>query len=566
MSSARVHAGLLAVVIVVSGALVWSVATPMPHIGGDNAGYIALAHGLLTRGAYVEVFDPQGLPHTKYPPVFPGLLALLIAAGARTWAALKLSAAVPTVASAALTFLWARPRLGALGAFAAALLFSISAGVVYYSRWILSDPLFVAFTLLALWAADRTSTESGTGPENRPGLRARWLGLAVAATGLACFTRSAGLPLVLALIGWLAWERRWRSLLTSGVVLCVPLLAWMTRGRGEGVAQYGSEFWLVDPYNPALGTVGLGGLIGRAVGNVVTYAVQHGPAGVVGGAGERWLAVLGVALTVTALAGWALRVRERVGVAELFFPLYGGLIVLWPAVWGGDRFALPLLPLVFVYGAAALAALGGRLAPLLRALLPGLAFAGLFAAAGLQWAHQVRENRICAASIEAGGIWGCYPSPVPSFMAAATWSAASLPEGASVLTRKPRLFYLESGHPSRAFAFTDDPDAQLALADRLGARYVLLDRWDALASRYVAGAVRRRPDAFCWMAGFGRPEEGGAQLLGILAPELRRGGGPADSDVTVGRCPDGYFRDGVRDREVDYSASDTIRLLDEPGS
>jgi 4-amino-4-deoxy-L-arabinose transferase-like glycosyltransferase len=566
VSDERLDAGLLAGVVVVSAALVWSVATPMPHNGGDNAGYIALAHGLLTRGAYVEVFDPEGLPHTKYPPVFPGLLALLIAAGARTWAALKLSAAIPTVASAVLTYLWARPRLGLPGAFAAAVLFSVSAGVVYYSRWILSDPLFLSFTLLALWAADQASRASPDGPDDRPAVRARWLGLAVAATGLAFFTRSAGLPLVLALITWLAWERRWRGLLVSGVVLGVPLLAWMVRGRGEGVAQYGSEFWLVDPYNPGLGTVGWMGLLARAADNFVTYALQHVPTGVVGGVGGAGQAVLGVALTTTALVGWALRVRARPGVAEIFFPLYGGLIILWPAVWGGDRFALPLLPLIFVYGAGAFSALGGRLAPPLRALAPGLAFAALFVTAGVDWAGQVPEKRLCADAVRASGPWGCYPRSVAYFMAAATWSSSALPEGAPVLTRKPRLFYIESGHPSRAFAFSDDPDTQLALADRLGARYVLIDRWDGLAARYVGGAVRKRPDAFCWMAGFGPAEEGGAQLLGILAPQGRRVGASADRDVALVRCPDSYFRDGIRDREVDYSPSDAIRLLDEPGS
>ena len=81
-----------------------------------------------------------------------------------------------------------------------------------------------------------------------------------------------------------------------------------------------------------------------------------------------------------------------------------------------------------------------------------------------------------------------------------------------------------SSHPSRAFPFTDDPADLLALADEVGARYVLLDQWDGLALRNVGGAVRRQPGAFCFVRSFGDPAQGGAQLLGILPLDERRAG------------------------------------------
>jgi hypothetical protein len=68
------------------------------------------------------------------------------------------------------------------------------------------------------------------------------------------------------------------------------------------------------------------------------------------------LAVIGLVLTLLSIAGWAYAWNRRVGPAELFFPLYAGLVLLWPTVWGGDRFALPLYPLMFVYSALALRA------------------------------------------------------------------------------------------------------------------------------------------------------------------------------------------------------------------
>ncbi|HET9949417.1 MAG TPA: glycosyltransferase family 39 protein, partial [Longimicrobiales bacterium] len=156
MSVERTRRPLLLVASVTVGlVLVAGAFDPSPHTGGDNAGYVSLAHGLLTTGSYVETFDPAQAPHTKYPPVFPLALAALMALGARTWVVLKLVAAVSTLAVVGLTYLWAERRVGALPAFLLAVLIAASTGFVYYSHWVLSDALFVALAMAALWALER---------------------------------------------------------------------------------------------------------------------------------------------------------------------------------------------------------------------------------------------------------------------------------------------------------------------------------------------------------------------------------------------------------------------------
>ena len=544
----RVRWGLFGAVVAVSAFVVVTVFHPLPHTGGDNAGYVALAHGLLTEGSYTDVFDPEGLPHTKYPPVFPALLALLIGAGARTWAALKTTAAVGTVAAVAFTHLWAERRVGSLGAFAVALLTALSVGVVYYSQWVLSDPLFLALTFAALYDLQRAD-----GPE----IRVRWLIVGVVAAALAYFTRSAGLPLVLALGGWLAWRRAWRPLTLSAVTLGVPIAAWLFRGRSGGVAQYASEFWMVNPYDPSLGTVGPGGLSGRVAENAVGYLTRHLPLGIVG-ADAPAVALTGLVLTAAAVVGWALRSRERVGPAELFFPLYWAVILLWPPVWSGDRFALPLLPLIFVYGARSLREITRRIPDPAGPTLATVVVLVLLVPAAHDWRRAVAEASACPEDVVAENVWACYGPRVHSFMVAAIWAGGALPDGAAVLTRKPRHFYLQSGVPSRAFAFFEGPEAHLDLAARLEARYVLLDRWDGFAARYVGAAVRDRPAAFCFVRSFGRPETG-AQLLGIRS-------GAAGPDVAaevarLERCPADWTT-GEEPPPERYSSSDRIPLLE----
>ncbi|HUF75875.1 MAG TPA: hypothetical protein VMM35_06335 [Longimicrobiales bacterium] len=546
---------LLGVVLVLETVLVVGAFNPAPHTGGDNAGYVSLAHALLTTGSYTETFDPAGLPHTKYPPVFPALLAALIGLGARTWVALKSTAALSTVAATGLAYLWALGRAGPWVALGVAVLFGASSAVVYYSHWVLSDPLFVALTMAALWALDRdrgaVSGVSSTGTSRG------WLALGVLAAGLAYFTRSAGLPLVAALLVWLARRRRWAPLVGSGLAIGAPALLWWLRGRGAP-GSYATEFWMVDPYQPSLGTIGPAGLVPRALQNLSGYVLGHGPAGVVGERGA-WVSLLGIALAGFALYGWMRAVRTRVGPVELFFPLYVGLILLWPTVWSGDRFALPLYPLVFLYGALALRDLPRRVPQLAANLVAAALVLAMAIPAAASWVREVGTARVCAEAVAVGGAFACWGPRVGAFVAAAEWAGAALPDGAAVLTRKPRIFYVASGVPSRTFPFDPSPDALLALADGVGAGYVLLDEWDGLAGAYVGGAVATQPGAFCFVRSFGRTGAGGAQLLGILPADVRRVARPSGQGVRVEACP----AHGVGGSAApDQSSSTTIPLLE----
>lgn len=547
--SVRLRWILLGAVVALSALVMAGAFVPAPHTGGDNATYLSLAYSLVRDGRYTEVFDPARSPHTKYPPVFPGLLALLMLAGARTWTAFKGVSVLSTLGAVALTYLWAERRLGAVWAAGVATLLAVSSAVVYYSHWILSDPAFLAFTVLALWALEK-GDERGAGPG--------WLALGAAAAGLAYFTRSAGLPLVAALWAWLALRKRWRALAATALGLGLPMLLWMLRSRGAGQGEYVSEFWLVDPYDPGRGRVGIGGLAGRFGENLVGYLGRHLPGGVVG-LDTSFLPVLGVALAGAALAGWLPSLRRRPGPAELFLPLYAGLILLWPAVWSGDRFALPLYPLLFAYGAAALR---GGLAPRARGLAGAAGAAALLLvllpAAGT-WAGAAREASACGAVVRRDGPFGCYGPGVGAFAEAAAWAGANLPEGSAVLSRKPSMFYLLSGVPSRTFPFTEDPAGHLGLADSLGARYELFDQWDGLASRWVAGAVGRRPSAFCAVRSFG--QGGGTLLLGIL-PEAERGSAAgAAGDARIAPCPPSFT--SAREGAAGYaSSSSRIPLLE----
>src|SRR5688500_8462447 len=192
---------VVGVLVAVHVLLAFLTLEPRPHTGGDNAAYITLARSLIERGTYTELWDPAEPPHTKYPPVFPGMLALALLVGLKPWVQLKFVVIACSAAAVAFTFLWIRARRRPLLALGVATIIALAPGVLREGRWVLSDVPFWAFTMLALWAFERLQPDDW-----------RRFAIAALATLLAFFTRSAGLPLALAAFTWLAWRHHWRQL------------------------------------------------------------------------------------------------------------------------------------------------------------------------------------------------------------------------------------------------------------------------------------------------------------------------------------------------------------------
>ena len=551
--------------------------TSAPHTGGDNAGYLGLAHSLAERGTYQDLYDPAEPPHTKYPPVFPGILAGAILLGANGWTAFKALSVLFVTLSVLLSFLWVRERRGAHFAFGVALLLALSSAFLSASRWILSDPSFLFLTILSLWAFHRGAAGEGgeaveaAAPRAPPSAGVRrwmvagptlWTVIGCSAAILAYFTRSAGIPLVIAAAVWLGLRRQWR-ILGGFVGVFVALAAlWWLRGRGAGVDGYVSEFWLVNPYEPAEGRVGVADLVKRVVQNLWGYAGTHIPGGITG-VRALPIGIAGLLLTGFALVGWGLRARRRATVAELFFPLYFGLILLWPVVWSGDRFALPLYPLLLFYGAEALLLGARRLHPALPTLSVLLAAVFLGAPALRSWSGSMREAGACRPRLSMEGPYACHAPPVRQFVESARWSGENLPEGSVVFSRKPRIFFLLSGVRSQMYPLSADPELFLSEAVSSGARYLVLDHLDRLGSSYLVPIIQERPELFCGVVGIGTRGGLRTDLLGILPEEERRApreeGDGEEGGIAIGQCPASMRREVPRPT-LPYSPS-SIPLL-----
>lgn len=462
---------------------------PKPFVGGDNAGYMALAESLRTGQGYRDIYLPDAPLHAQYPPVYPTLLAVTGALGGGLMA-FKVLSLVFTSAATVFLFLLGRTRLGAEGGMAIAAAFGLNPVLLYYSHWVLSEAPFVLLTLVALWSAQRADGS------------ARFLALAVGAAALAYLTRSAGLPLLLALLLALTWRRSWRRLAAAGGATALVISAWWLWGNvvaSDSAQTYSSNFLLVNPYDPQQGYAGAGELLARLVDNVRLYAVEVLPQSLGGAAAPGGLDLIallvGLAIIALALVAWIRRIREG-RTLEWFVLLYAGLICLWPQVWTDRRFLLPLLPILL------LLAMDGLLWCLdfARArprswLLP--AVGGLLLLLTVpSHVRNVRFNQECLRFYRMGDELACYPPPWRAFVESAYWVRDNTEAAAIVVNRKPRLFYYFSRRRGDVYPFSSDDAAMLAFLDQLETDYVIVAGISGTTYRYLVPVIRSVPQRF----------------------------------------------------------------------
>jgi hypothetical protein len=515
-------------------ALALAAYNPAPHLGGDNAAYIAIARSLLARGEIVQLWDPAVRVQAVYPPLFPAVLAVAIKAGLRSYLELKYVVIAFSALAVLWSYLWMRRAGSPRVALVAGLWLAAAPGVVDFAHWVLSDVPFWALTALALWVWTRVessqpadSAEVSGGASTSPSgaadgetpTRLGWVVVAAAATLAAEMTRSAGLPLVAAAAVWLVLRRRWRGLAVYAAVVAPVMLGWNLRGRGGGGVEHPSFPWRVDPYRPELGNVTPLEFVARFRDNVAEYTLHHLPLLLTGDGRGRAAAVLGAAVVLLALAGWVRRLR-RPGVAEIWVPLYLGLILVWPQNWSGERLILPVLPMLLLCAIETLWALLAPLAAGLRRRVPRVesiaavaAVAAVVAVTAPGLARTSTAGSRCRASFAAGERFPCLTPAWHDFLHLAQMVRGRLPAGSVVISRKPTLWYMLSGYRSRVYPFSAVPDSLFRTARETGARYVVEDHIVDLAPLYLHPVLRARPRAFCSVPGLSLPS---ARLLRLV--------------------------------------------------
>jgi Dolichyl-phosphate-mannose-protein mannosyltransferase len=414
----------------------------------DGAGYAVLGQALTSGQGYREINQPGAPPHDHFPPGYPFALALLWWFTGRSTVGVHVFSMLCTIVAVLLGWRWFRTMYPPRTALLLGLALSINWTWGRIGGSIQSEPLFMAWELMAILAAIQATRDGAFGS----GIL---LGIALAASVL---TRHVGLCIGGAVVLDLGLRGQWKVLITSAATATVLVLPW-------------AGWLLAVHHHTQLGLLTTHGLVNRIAEQALFYLQRipdqiTGPFVEVGTVFKRSPAIVVAANLWAALAGgiviwgWvrSLQIaRRRLAGLIGFITLL--LLFAWPFTEAG-RFLIPLLPMVLVGFTEGLAYIIGHVrirAPrkwavviLLGASVPYSAYSIINERAEAQ--HRIHLD----------------------FDAACQWLTVHATRPGPILTRHPGEVFWQTGHS------TIEPDsADLVeidrLIDRLGVTYLLVD-------------------------------------------------------------------------------------------
>jgi len=451
--------------------------------GGDNANYVLLAKALAGGEGYRDTFKPGAPPHTHYPPLFPLMLAAVVAFRGIDIFFMKLLVSIGAAATLILTFILLRRRSFALPLMAV-VWFGCSNIFFSHSDKLLSETIFMAFAIASLLFFDKWLEKGG------------WKSLVI--TVIACWaaqmTRTAGVTIAPA-VGFTSLLRRDKSkknILESVALMSIcllPAFVWGLRNHmvsGGEAAGYLSQLLSVDPYDPTRGYIGVMGFVVRFLDNARAYIFDTN--------GLLWIDfgtvnlpktgiwTIMILFWVLVIIGFGSRVGKGIGVTEVFIFFYIGMISIWP--FRGSRFMMPAYPFLMAYtveGASVVIHLFSEKRKAVKWTIASLLIV-IFSVSlsinalgsGIQHfrtSERIKRKKI---RVDEGIYMYTFWEDYDRLLRLCMWLARKTEPGALVMARKPRLVALASGHPviGVPLVMPDDPKKWLIEKE---IRYILVD-------------------------------------------------------------------------------------------
>ena len=195
-------------------------------------------------------------------------------------------------------------------------------------------------------------------------------------------------------------------------------------------------------------------------------------------------------ILILALVGFGIYKMKKYQIAIAGYILATfAILMIWPPVWTGIRFMLPIVPLLiflFFYGIYSLILVGLTFLKIdltkAERVLPYFFLIFIF----------VLFPKIKSLNEESKK----YIEPLyKNYFAMANWTKNNLPEDVIILCRKPMLFHLYSDHFVQGIVKIDDPDEALAKMKEEHYTHIVI-YGDGLSQKYFIPLYNKYPEKF----------------------------------------------------------------------
>ncbi|WP_052599410.1 hypothetical protein [Aureispira sp. CCB-QB1] len=464
------------------------------NLNGDNISYYLLGQALATGQGYVNTTSRAKQPHRHFPVGYP----LVVAAASKVYSSeiifIKRVNGFLLISAVVILFLLLKSiTQNNHISFVVALFCILNSNLLNYSYIMMSEISFLFFSILALWMATKVNFD-------KPIVKNGLFFMLILCVVFVFHIKMTGLALFLAIATYLLINKEKKYLLAFGLGFIVCSLPWYLRSRSLGGNSHMKSLLLKNPYEPELGAIGIADFIERVVSNIGRYIAREIPSSTFNyvnitsySEALSWGEFLvGASIVSVMLLGlYKMKIYRSLIGSYLFFFL--GILVLWPKVWYGIRFILPIVPLLlfaFVYGIEQLVT---SLAQKVRfqKQVPYIPIALLLGALFLVPSYLEPLKALERASKQP------YPISYANYFKLANWVNENTPRGSLTCCRKPILFSLYSNKYSVPYKNTLNQQEFIEDLEKKGVDYVVLDQLGySSTAKYLYPTIKNNPERF----------------------------------------------------------------------
>lgn len=433
-------------------------------LNGDNAYYYVLGKALSQGEGYVNIASINKPPNNHYPPGYPFITSLFMHISDSQIFLKLVNGIFLLISLHLLYYLFKYLSNSSKIAFVTVFFLLLNSHMLLYGTMLMSEMSFILLSFFCIYMVLKTDLESNL--FRKPHVYLILIGLVG-----AYYIRSTGLALFAGLMLYLLFKRYWKAAVFLGTGFISLATPWIIRGQKLGGSSYIKPLVMINPYRAELGNADLADYFNRILANVSRYITREIPNSSMPFIKVNYLSEISpiewlIGLPVLVLMVYGLYKLGRRGLLIICYLITTfGILLLWPEVWTGVRFVLPVAPVLFFalimgiyYGMTyVLSRFSAKLNfNILVLVVFGLAFIGPI------------ESIHAKAKID-------YPNAWKNYFSVAGWFKRNNINDAVVICRKPMLFHINSGTYTSTFKYSNDEKEVLDDLNRKQADYVILD-------------------------------------------------------------------------------------------
>ncbi len=452
---------------------------------GDNASYYVFGKAIAAGKGYVNAHVVQESKVNSFPPGYPAIISVVVNTFGDKITTIKRANGVMYFMSLVILFFFFRQISKNIDlSFKLTFVMMFNFYLLQYSTWMMSEISFILFTSISLLSLSYIKASKSP-------WKCGWFYLMILSLAFAYHIRSQGIALFGGIFLYYLTQKNWKYLITTTISFIALLIPWYIRNSDMTTSPYSNALKYKNYYDHSQGVMqGIGDWMDRFTGNFSRYISSEIPSAIFGyepnyDAGNWFIGIL--ILVIIGFGIFKLK-KYKIAIAGYILGTFS-ILMIWPTVWTGVRFMLPLVPLLiflFLYGIYQLMLLAlDKLKFNLKItdkVLQYLFFIFFFLYyPKIETLHKEAERPL---------------NPLyRNYFAMAKWTKKNIDKDAIVLCRKPMLFHLYSDHYVNGIIKNNNPEEVLKQMKKSNYSYIVF-YGDGLSQKYFLPVYKKYPDRF----------------------------------------------------------------------